>query len=204
MIHKGTWRLPPPPEPLTEEYLGSITTGERTPLNDRIRLVSYDPSWPAMFSIAAEKVRAALSDEALLIEHVGSTAVLGLSAKPIIDMVLGVHDSTDESSYIRPLEATGFTLRVREPDWFQHRLLVLRSDDMMWHLHVFSAGCEEIARMLAFRDWLRTHDDDRRLYERTKIKLAARTWRHVQNYADAKSDVVRRILERAREGGHSS
>jgi GrpB-like predicted nucleotidyltransferase (UPF0157 family) len=53
--------------------------------------------------------------------------------------------------------------------------------------------------MLAFRDWLRAHDDDRRLYERTKVTLAARTWRHVQNYADAKSDIVREILERALE-----
>jgi GrpB-like predicted nucleotidyltransferase (UPF0157 family) len=112
---------------------------------------------------------------------------------------LAVRDSTGEASYVPPLEAQGFTLRAREPDWFQHRFLTLNSDGMAWHLHVFSAGCEEIDRMLAFRDWLGAHDTDGRLYERTKTSPASRTWRHVQNYADAKSDIVRQILERARD-----
>ena len=94
------------------------------------------------------------------------------------------------------LEGEGFTLRAREPDWFQHRFLVLQSGEQIWQLHVFSAGCEEVERMVAFRDWL-VHDSERRLYESTKMALAARTWKHVQNYADAKSDVVRQILERA-------
>ena len=67
----------------------------------------------------------------------------------------------------------------------------------MRNIHVFSHGCEEIARMLAFRDWLRVNSDDMKLYERTKQELAARTWKYVQNYADAKSDVVREILDRA-------
>jgi GrpB-like predicted nucleotidyltransferase (UPF0157 family) len=196
----NAWQLPPPAKPVTDEYLASVTIGEREPLNDRIRLVAYDASWPSMFALAADKVRAALSAKALLIEHVGSTTVPDLSAKPIIDMVLAVEDSADEGSYVPLLEAEGFTLRAREPDWFQHRFLVLRSGDQRWQLHVFSAGCEEVERMVAFRDWLRAHDSDRRLYESTKMALAARTWRHVQNYADAKSDVVRQILERTRSG----
>jgi GrpB-like predicted nucleotidyltransferase (UPF0157 family) len=194
------WKIPPPAKPVTDEYLASVTIGEREPLNGRIQLVPYNPNWPSMFSLAAGKVRVALSRRALLIEHVGSTAVPGLSAKPIIDMVLVVQDSKDEASYVPPLEAQGFVLRAREPDWFEHRLLTLTSHDMTWQLHVFSAGCEEVDRMLAFRDWLRTNDCDRSLYESTKKTLAARTWRHVQNYADAKSAIVREILERAREG----
>jgi GrpB-like predicted nucleotidyltransferase (UPF0157 family) len=200
MTRKTTWTLPPPAEPVTEEYLASVTIGEREPLNDRIELVPFDPGWPSMFSLAAGRVRAALSERAFLIAHVGSTAVPGLSAKPIIDMVLAVEDSKDEGSYVPPLEAQGFILRAREPDWFEHRFLTLKSRDMALQLHVFSAGCEEIDRMLAFRDWLRTSESDRSLYESTKKALAARTWRHVQNYADAKSDIVRQILERAREG----
>lgn len=166
----------------------------------RIQLVPYDPRWPSMFLLAAGRVRAALSERALLIEHVGSTAVPGLSAKPVIDMVLAVGDSQDEASYVPPLEGQGFILRIREPEWFQHRFLTLKSDDMAWQLHVFSAECDEIERMLAFRDWLRTNDGDRSRYESTKKALAARAWRHVQDYADAKSDIVREILERAREG----
>jgi GrpB-like predicted nucleotidyltransferase (UPF0157 family) len=197
---RSNWTLPPPSKPATDEHLASVTIGERKPLNDRVRLVPYDPSWPTLFSLAARKIRTALSEQALLIEHVGSTAVPGLSAKPIIDMVLAVYDSDDEASYVPPLEAQGFVLRAREPEWFRHRFLVLNSDDGTWQLHVFSTGCEEIDRMLAFRDWLRAHADDRSRYEETKKVLAARTWRDIQNYADAKSDIVRQILERAHEG----
>ena len=111
-------------------------------------------------------------------------------------MVLGVSNSADEPSYVPLLEARGFVLRIREPDWFQHRLL--KAPDLAGSLHVFSIGCEEIDRMLSFRDWLRMHDEDRRLYEETKRKLAAHTWKDTQHYADAKSEVVREILSRAR------
>ena len=200
MTRNTKWELPPPTKPVTEEYLASVTIGEREPLNDRIHLAPYDPDWPSMFSLAAGKVRAALSGRAFLIEHVGSTAVPGLSAKPIIDMVVAVQDSKDEASYVPPLEAQGFVLRACEPDWFEHRFLTLKSDDTAWQLHVFSAECEEVDRMLEFRDWLRTNDSDRLLYESTKVRLSARNWGHVQNYADAKSNIVRQILERAREG----
>ena len=101
----------------------------------------------------------------------------------------------DESYYVPLLEEKGFVLRIREPDWFEHR--VLKTPDIAGNLHVFSVGCEEIDRMLAFRNWLRSHDDDRRFYEETKRELAAQTWKDIQNYADAKSEVVQEILARA-------
>jgi GrpB-like predicted nucleotidyltransferase (UPF0157 family) len=179
----------------TEEYLLAVTVGEGEPLNGTIYLSPYDPGWTSQFSLQAARIRAALAEKVLLLEHVGSTSVPGLSAKPIIDMVLAVPDSADESSYVPPLEKQGFVLRIREPDWFEHRLL--KAPDIDGNLHVFSVGCEEIDRLLAFRDWLRMHDKDRRRYEETKRELAARTWRHVQNYADAKSEIVREILARA-------
>jgi GrpB-like predicted nucleotidyltransferase (UPF0157 family) len=197
--HKKRWELPPPAEPVTDDYLSSVTIGERQPLDDTIRLVPYDNRWPLMFSLAAHKIRSVLSGQALLIEHVGSTAVPGLSAKPIIDMVLVVADSSDEHAYVPLLERQGFILRTREPEWFRHRFLILELERTAFQLHVFSADCEEVDRMLAFRDWLRTHDDDRRKYEEGKRELTARTWRHVQNYADAKSEIIREILTRARE-----
>lgn len=112
-------------------------------------------------------------------------------------MVLAVADSSDELSYVKPLEEKGYTLRIREPDWYEHRLLI--PPDVQGNLHVFSAGCEEIEQMLLFRDWLRDHRDDRLLYEETKRKLAARMWKYTQNYADAKSEVVQEILARARQ-----
>jgi GrpB-like predicted nucleotidyltransferase (UPF0157 family) len=178
-----------------EEYLLAVTVGEREPLNGSIYLAPYDPGWTAQFSQQADRIRAALAEKVLRLEHVGSTAVLGLSAKPIIDMVLAVANSADELSYVPPLEKQGFVLRIREPDWFEHRLL--KAPDIDANLHVFSIGCEEIDRMVTFRDWLQTHDEDRRRYEKTKRELAARTWKHVQNYADAKSEIVREILARA-------
>ncbi len=181
--------------PKTEEYLLATTVGERVPLNDTIHLAPYDPGWPSQFSLLADRVRAALAEKVLLLEHVGSTSVPGLCAKPVIDMVLAVCNSADEPSYVPPLEQHGFVLRIREPDCFEHRLL--KTPEIDGNLHVFSMGCEEIDRMVAFRNWLRTHDEDRRLYEKTKRELAARTWRHVQNYADAKSEIIRQILARA-------
>jgi len=150
-----------------------------------------------MFSELAATVRNALEDRVLSLDHVGSTSVEGLMAKPIVDMLLVVEDSHGESAYVPDLEAHGFILRRREPDWFEHRLF--RHLEPRANLHVFSAGCPEIDRMLSFRDRLRTNEVDRLLYEEVKRKLAAQAWAHVQDYADAKTEVVREILGRARE-----
>ena len=179
----------------TEEQLFAVTVGQRQRLNGTIHLAPYDPAWPALYAHQERCIRDLLGKTVLLLEHVGSTSVQGLSAKPIIDMVLAVADSTDEATYVEPLDAHGYVLRIREPDWFEHRLL--KSPDIDGNLHVFSIGCSEIARMLKFRDWLRTHAEDLKLYENTKRVLAAKTWTHTQNYADAKSEVVEEILARA-------
>jgi len=180
---------------ISEEYLRLITIGGRKPLNSTIHLAPYDPEWPSQFSLLANRIRDALREKILLLEHVGSTSVPGLSAKPVIDMVMAVADSTDEPSYVPPLEERGFVLKIREPDWFQHRLL--KAPEIRGNLHVFSDGCDEIGRMLAFRDWLRMNDADRMLYEKTKRELAARMWKYTQNYADAKSEVIQEIMAHA-------
>lgn len=179
----------------TDEYLAAVTIGTRKPLNSSIHLAPHDPLWGSKYLVLANRVRDALAEKALLLEHVGSTSVPGLSAKPVIDIVLAVSDSSDEPSYVPALENQEFVLRVREPDWFKHRLFGYPHIDS--NLHVFTFGCEEIDRMLVFRDWLRTHEDELRRYENAKRELASRTWKHVQNYADAKSGVVREILGRA-------
>ncbi len=159
-------------------------------------LVDYDDAWPVRFEREARRIRTALGTRALLLEHAGSTSVPGLVAKPIIDVVLAVPDSTDEDDYVPALETEGYTLRIREPDWYEHRML--RKVDPSVNLHVFSADCPEIDRMLAFRDHLRADAADRELYERTKRDLAAREWAYVQDYADAKTEVVEEIVARAR------
>jgi GrpB-like predicted nucleotidyltransferase (UPF0157 family) len=182
--------------PMTEEQIMAATVGPRRPINSTIYLAPYDPAWPSLFNRLKKQIQEALGDRVLLLEHVGSTSVPGLSAKPIIDMVMAVADSSDEASYAKPLEEKGYTLRIREPDSYEHRLL--KAPEIAGNLHVFSAGCPEIEEMVLFRDWLRNHTDDRSLYEATKRELAARTWKYTQNYADAKSEVVQAILARAR------
>jgi GrpB-like predicted nucleotidyltransferase (UPF0157 family) len=182
--------------PMTEEQILASTVGERVPLNSTIRLDDYDPSWLQRFERDRTRIQAILGDRALLIEHVGSTSVPGLAAKPIIDMLLVVANSGDEPAYVPDMEAAGYVLRIREPDWYQHRLF--KGPDTDTNLHVFSTGCPEIERMLLFRDHLRANESDRQLYERTKRELAAKTWKYTQNYADAKAEVVETIMGRAR------
>jgi GrpB-like predicted nucleotidyltransferase (UPF0157 family) len=180
---------------MTEDEILAVTVGGRTPHNGPIKLDTYNHAWPVNFLEIEQKIRNALGSTATQIEHVGSTSVSGLSAKPIIDVLLVVADSADEESYVPPLEDNGFHLRIREPDWYEHRLL--KSENVDTNVHVFSIGCKEIYRLLAFRDWLRINDSDRMLYEASKRELAARTWQYTQNYADAKSDIVEEILTRA-------
>jgi GrpB-like predicted nucleotidyltransferase (UPF0157 family) len=181
--------------PMTESQLAATRVGDARPSGGRIVLSEYDPEWPRLFEREAERIRGALGDRALAIEHTGSTSVPGLAAKPIIDVVLVVADSADEPSYVPALEAAGYVLRAREPEWFEHRLL--RGPHTHVNLHVFSAGCEEVERMLRFRDHLCADEADRELYERTKRELAALDWKFGQNYADAKAGVVGEILARA-------
>ena len=187
--------VPPTDEQTSDADIAAYTVGEVKAHDAPINLADYDATWPTLFQREAQRIRDALSDRVVQIEHVGSTSVPGLAAKPLIDILLVVQDSSNEPMYLPALEGRGYLLRIREPDWYQHR--VLKGPDTNINLHVFSTGCVEIDRMLAFRDWLRTHIDDRLLYEQTKRELASRTWKHVQNYADAKTKVVQEILGRA-------
>ena len=185
-----------PNTPLSEDYLRAHTVGELKPLSAPIRLVDYDPEWPHRFQAEAETIRSAVGGQALRIEHVGSTSVPGLPAKPILDIVLVVADSANEAAYAAAVQKAGYRLQIREPDWYEHRLF--QGPENKVNLHVFSAGCQEIERMLMFRDWLRKNDDDRELYARSKRALAQQEWKYTQNYADAKTAVVEDILSRAR------
>ncbi len=183
--------------PLTEEQIRAAQVGELVPLVAPIQIVDYDPEWPRLYEREAERVQSTLGDRALLIEHVGSTSVPGLAAKPKIDMLLVVANSEDESAYVPALEAAAYLLTIREPDWYEHRMF--KGPDTDINLHVFSSGCREIDRMLLFRDWLRSNESDRRLYERTKRELASNNWKYMQNYADAKTAIVEKILARAQK-----
>jgi GrpB-like predicted nucleotidyltransferase (UPF0157 family) len=178
-----------------DEELQKITVGTLEPHNAPITLAAYDPDWPRLFDREADRLRSVLGNEALRIEHVGSTSVPGLMAKPIVDILLVVPDSADEPSYVPPLQTAGYVMRLREPEWFEHRLF--RGPDTAINLHVLSSGAAEVERMLRFRDRLRDDHTVLDRYQRAKRELAQRTWRHVQDYADAKTAVVTGILDDA-------
>jgi GrpB-like predicted nucleotidyltransferase (UPF0157 family) len=180
-----------------DKELAKVTIGGPRPLTQPIEIAEYDPAWPGLYEREEARIRSILGDRVVQIEHAGSTSVPGLPAKPLIDIVMEVPDSADEPSYATDLEAGGYPLRIREPDWFEHR--VFKGPDTNVNLHVFTAGCEEVERMLLFRDWLRGNADDRELYADAKRELAARDWKYVQQYADAKTEVVREIMGRAEQ-----
>lgn len=173
---------------MNETLIGGV---ERRP----ILIVDYDSSWPVRFQEHAVRISAALGAKALDIQHVGSTSVPGLAAKPIIDIVVTVADSGDEPGYLPALIEAGYVLRVREPDWHQHRMLRTPQRDV--HIHVYSTECEEIARVLAFRDHLRAHEGVRRRYEELKRKLAQQDWSDMNAYAEAKTAFIEDIIATA-------
>ena len=190
--------LPPGPGGpglISDEEVQRFRLDKVRPHNAPITLADYDPGWPVLFAREAARIRAALGGRAVQVEHVGSTAVPGLAAKPVIDIVLAARDSADEPAYVPALESAGYILRAREPDWFEHRML--KGPDTDINLHVFTVGAAEIDKMLLFRDRLRSNEADRDAYLQVKRNLAKRTWRHVQHYADAKTTIVEQIIVRA-------
>ena len=161
-----------------------------------IQIVASDPNWPARFDAQKRTIRTASGNAALEVEHIGSTAVPQLAAKDIIDVLLVVADSGDESAYLNPLVEAGYQLRVREPEFDEHRMF--RTPDRDVHIHVYSRGSVEIERYLNFRNWLRQHPDDRQAYERLKIQLASRDWKDMNAYAATKGTFIEEVIVKAR------
>jgi GrpB-like predicted nucleotidyltransferase (UPF0157 family) len=163
-----------------------------------VNIAEYDASWPAQYERLAGQIRTALGPAVLALDHVGSTAVPGLAAKPTIDIDLTVADGSAESTYGPALEARGFQLVIREPWWYGHRLL--RHRQPAANLHVWSPHCPEAARHLIFRDWLRANHDECELYQRAKRAASEETIAaagNVEAYNAHKQAVIRQIYGRA-------
>lgn len=158
-----------------------------------VELVDYDATWPAHYEHYAARLREVLGDRLRFIEHIGSTSVAGLAAKPVIDIVVGIDDPDEEEAYIPDLEAVGYDLRVREPG---HRCLRGGDSGMPINLHCYRPDSPEVELYLRFRDRLRASEADRDLYAATKRSLATREWPDMNFYAEAKSPVIRDILSR--------
>jgi GrpB-like predicted nucleotidyltransferase (UPF0157 family) len=162
-----------------------------------IRIVAYNPSWPAAFAEERTAVVALCGEHLRAVEHIGSTAVVGLAAKPIIDVAVGV-DSLDEARapLVGALAAVGY-----EPfdAGMAGRLLLVRHSNGQHthHLHVLPiAWWEELAERL-FRDWLREHPDDRDRYASLKFALARR-FSDMPSYTRAKTDLIQELVDAAR------
>jgi GrpB-like predicted nucleotidyltransferase (UPF0157 family) len=178
----------------TPEQMAAALVGEPPATWQSIIIEDYDPAWADRFAAASSLLGEALSGLILAIEHVGSTSVPGLPAKPIIDIDLLIGDTADESRYLPALEELGYRLVLREPWWYGHRMLVSPAEDV--HLHVWPSGAPEPVRHRLFRDWLRAHPADRDLYAATKRRLARDTVHRPGDYSLAKNDVIDDIYVR--------
>ena len=173
-----------------DRYLDQVLIGGRE--RSVIVVADYDPAWPVRYEAERGKIAHALGAVALRIEHIGSTAVPGLAAKPIVDVLVGVEDPDDEAAFVPALERAGYVLRVREPG---HRML--RTPERDVHVHVWRDGGEDVLRHLAFRDRLRASASDREAYEQLKRDLARRDFSDMNHYAHAKGALIEEILGRA-------
>ena len=166
------------------------------PEKRKITIEPYSNTWPEMFREQEALILQTLGSNSLRVEHIGSTAISGLAAKPIIDILLVVEDSSCESSYLPQLESAGYRLRVREPEFHQHRMFRTAALDV--HLHVYSIGCPEIDRYLLFRNHLRSNSSDRQKYEDLKRQLSLQDWPDTNAYAEAKTDFIEAAIANAR------
>ena len=182
----STDRTPRRPDVTTVELVGGVEALH-------VELHDYDERWPALYREHEQRIRAALAAHAVEVEHIGSTSVPDLAAKPIIDVVVTVDDITAEEDYLDPLLAAGYELRTREPG---HRLV--RTPERDVHVHVYERGAPAVDEYLLLRDHLRSDASDRALYADTKRALMSRPWDDMNAYADAKTDVIVAIKARAR------
>lgn len=175
------------PDVTTVEMVGGIEHRE-------LVLADYDPQWPEAYAEQERRIRGALGPAAVQVEHIGSTSVPGLAAKPVIDVLVTVEDITAEEDYLDQLLNVGYALRVREPG---HRLVRTPARDV--HVHVMEVADEDADEYLLFRDRLRVDPEDRDLYEATKRALIEQDWADMNAYAEAKTEVIAGIKERARQ-----
>ncbi|MHB1533465.1 MAG: GrpB family protein [Acidimicrobiales bacterium] len=185
------------------EELRQVLVHGPTPVT--VVIADADPTWPAQYEAYAAALQSLLGERLLLVEHIGSTSVPGLAAKPVIDIAAGIEDPDDEPAYLPDLLTAGWELRVREPG---HRCLhaepaVQRSDGeptLPANLHCCRPGSPEIGRYLLLRDRLRADPATRARYADLKRSLATRRWADMNLYADAKRPLIRELLAEPRDG----
>ncbi len=178
----------------TPEQMAVALVGERPARWETILVEDHDPAWAGRFADVEARLRQTLGALIVSVEHVGSTAVPGLPAKPVIDVDLLLPDAVTEADYVPALAEAGYRLVLREPWWYGHRMLVSPAADV--HLHIWPRSAPEPIRHKLFRDWLRSHPEDRDRYALTKRRLAGESSDRPGDYSLAKSDVIDEIFAR--------
>jgi GrpB-like predicted nucleotidyltransferase (UPF0157 family) len=182
---------------IPEIWPGFETTDNSERSGDLIRIVDHDPRWLTRFEQWRQRLSAELGETAIRIEHVGSTSVPGLPAKPIVDIQISVRDLEDEDRYVPQLEKLGNQLRSRD-EWHRYfRPFPGQPRDR--HIHVCASGSAWEREHLLFRDYLRTHAAARHSYGAAKREAAALWADDGWAYTDAKTLVILGILSDAED-----
>jgi GrpB-like predicted nucleotidyltransferase (UPF0157 family) len=166
-----------------------------------VRIVDYDPGWPAMYEAEKKVILQAAGDWLVDIQHLGSTSVPGLAAKPVIDIVAAVTDLDDARNIVDPLAALGYDYvpeyEVEMPMRRYFRKGRRGREGDKYHLHVVEPNSEFWNRHLAFRDYLRAHPEAAHEYAELKRRLADEHGTDVDAYTEAKSEFILGIQEKA-------
>ncbi len=163
---------------------------------DRTEVVPYDEEWPRLFSSLGKDLRAALGDIALRIDHIGSTSVPGLAAKPIIDIQISVAALEPVEPYRLRLDGLGLVFRADNPE-LTKRYFRESPGNRRTHIHVRRAGSWAEQFALLFRDYIRTHQEDARLYAELKRRLAGEYGEDRHAYTEAKTPFIWEVMRRA-------
>lgn len=166
----------------------------------KVSIVEYHPEWRKMFEDEKRALQTALGEIPARIEHIGSTAVAGLAAKPIIDLMVGLEDFSIADSVVPKIEALGYEYIQKYEDVMPFRRFFIKEQDGIrtHHIHMVGIGGEFWERHILFRDYLREHPDVAEQYASLKKELAEREWEDVNDYADAKTEFIKGIENKAR------
>ena len=167
-------------------------------IHEEVKLLPYDPRWPAMFAAERDRLMSLVPESFISIQHFGSTAVPGLAAKPVIDILAGVASMAAADSLIEPLCRAHYTTSADFNAGLAERRWLMRwaNGQRTHHLHLVTYGGHEWQRRLAFRDALRSDRKIARRYELLKFKLAALFADDREAYSAAKTEFVQSVIER--------
>ena len=167
-------------------------------MSDPVIIVDYNPDWPARYQAESARIFLAIEPWVAAIEHIGSTSVPGLGAKPIIDIMVGIHSLDDASHCIEPLRALGYQYHPEFEDSLPERRYFNRGPrDDHYHLHMVELDGGFWERHLLFRDYLMSHPETAQEYERLKRELAAQYRDDRSGYTDAKTEFITSIEQKA-------